>query len=387
MKAIPLAVALLAPVAAVAAQARWVVDSKPTLDVRDLQANGTVNFQLAAGATRLENGSLLVADQLAGAIRLIDATGILVKTSGKIGDGPGEFSGNVLSASRCGSDSLIVWDRGSQRVSMIGASGVVARQFRFSGDSGSRGPVFDLKCTSSGRLAYLSDPNRTLRPTSIPRVLRGFADVVTADRDGLVIGRYLGSVSEWVAVVAPRGGNGQFPRPLGVASFLASVGNHVILGVSDSARVVVLPEESGGAHLQGQRIPPSEAKTVSLPIRMRVPRQEEFDDAAQAIAARAPNQALADAVLKQLLTVPMSTFAPAYSGLFEDPEGLLWVQLSTQGAKDVELLAIRLDGYPVARIRLPVAIKIYEIGGNYILGSYSDANDAAHVALWKLTRK
>ncbi len=149
----------------------------------------------------------------------------------------------------------------------------------------------------------------------------------------------------------------------------------------------MLPEDTAKEHVHVTRVQQSETKTVALPIRMQAPSKAEFDAAAQAIAARAPNQAVANAVLDQLMTVPLPSYAPAFSGLFEDPDGLIWVQLSEQGAKRVELLAVRLDGTAVARVHVPMALRIYEIGHDYIVGSYSDADDATHVTVLKLTRR
>ena len=48
---------------------------------------------------------------------------------------------------------------------------------------------------------------------------------------------------------------------------------------------------------------------------------------------------------------------------------------------------MRLDGRVVARIRLPRALSIYEIGSDYVLGSYSDSGDEVHVAVYRLKRQ
>jgi hypothetical protein len=82
----------------------------------------------------------------------------------------------------------------------------------------------------------------------------------------------------------------------------------------------------------------------------------------------------------------MPALLPPYASLLSDPTGLLWVQLSPSGAKQVDLVAMQLDGRLVARIRLPRPLTLYEIGRDYILGSYTDDADELHVAAYKLNR-
>ena len=92
MKGRSLFVAFALPITTLSAQAMWTVDiTKPILDVRGLAADGSVNFNVPGGATRLSNGSILLADREAYAVRLFDVSGKLVKTIGRRGQGPNEF--------------------------------------------------------------------------------------------------------------------------------------------------------------------------------------------------------------------------------------------------------------------------------------------------------
>jgi hypothetical protein len=373
MKRTSLILLLACPFGMGAAQTTWIVDSKPILDVTGVAPSGAVTFEVPVAATRLSNGSLLVADRRASAVRLIDAAGRLVKISGRSGQGPGEFS-MVFSGARCGADSLVVWDPRARQLSMAGPSGVVARQFKIAADSGVRVPLMSVTCTSGGSIAYLTDPTGR-RPGETPELMMAIADVITVDRNGRVLDRYPGVVGgEMAFTVSPQGGRGAFPRPLGVATLVAAVGDRVIIGVSDSARIVVVE-------------PDGKRSTVALPITVRAPTREEFENSALAISSMAPNKPMADAAFQQISKVPMPRFAPAYSALFGDPDGLLWIQTSTPGAKRVDLLAVRLDGTPVARVQLPLPVTVLEIGRDYVLGSYTDANDEPHIAVWRIARK
>jgi hypothetical protein len=48
---------------------------------------------------------------------------------------------------------------------------------------------------------------------------------------------------------------------------------------------------------------------------------------------------------------------------------------------------VRLDGRVVARTQVPRGITIFEIGRDYVLGGYSDANDEMHVVTYRLRRR
>jgi hypothetical protein len=52
----------------------------------------------------------------------------------------------------------------------------------------------------------------------------------------------------------------------------------------------------------------------------------------------------------------------------------------------VDIVVLQLDGRVVARVRLPRALTVYEIGRDYVLGSYSDDDAEMHVVVYRLTR-
>jgi hypothetical protein len=365
--------ALLCPLAAVAGQAEWVVDRKPILDVPGVAASGTVNFENFVGATRLKDGSLLIADRGANSIRLIDPSGKLVRTSGRTGDGPGEFQ-TMLWAGRCGLDSMLVWDMRKGQASLVGASGAVARQFKIPADSAIRvrRPINVIGC-GSRTIAYISEPTGNA-PTAVKEIMSMLASAVTVSREGKVVGHVDSLASgEWYAVVSPSGGHGAFPRPLGVTPFVTLVGDRAIIGLTDSARVMIVE-------------PDGKRTTVGVPVLPRAPTREEFDAAVSSIAAMAPPQ-MRESAVGQLSKAPLPTLAPAFSGLFSDPLGLVWVQTSALSAKQPMFLVMQPDGRVVSRVIVPVALTVSEIGADYILGSYTDANDEPHVVVLRLSRK
>jgi hypothetical protein len=169
MRYCSLALLLALAVSEAKAQATWTVDSMPMLDVPGLASDGTLTFAYAAGATRLADGTLLIADRGENAVRVVDAAGRLRRSSGGTGDGPGEFQ-SMIWAGRCG-DSLLVWDLRRRMASLIGASGAIARQFAVPAGDTAQMPM-QFACSprgTTGTMVYRGVP-RPIRGAMNPRI-------------------------------------------------------------------------------------------------------------------------------------------------------------------------------------------------------------------------
>ncbi len=361
------------PCASITGQAVWTVDRAPILDVPGLSLDGEVMFGYPAGATRLSDGSLLVADRADNGIRVIDATGKLVRTVGREGDGPGEYR-SMIWAGGCGADSLLVWDMARRQATLIGASGAAARQFAVPAGDTAQSP-YRFSCASHRAMAYLSVPRPARGGTAQqdPNVLEVSAALYRVARDGTIMQR-LGEIpaGEMLVLTSPTGGRGSAPRPMGRAATMAMVGDDIVVGSPDSATATV-------AHPDGT------SDRIVIPLTRRAPTRAEFDAAIQATASMIPAR-LRQEMVTALAATPMPERLPAISGVFGDPEGLLWVQGSPVGATVVDLVVMRVSGRVVARVRVPAPLTVHEIGLDYVLGSYADADDEPHIAVYRLRR-
>jgi hypothetical protein len=360
---------VLCPAGAAVGQVQWTIEPVPLLDVAGINTGGEVIFGYVAGATRLTNGTLLIADRSDNSIRRVDSAGRPLGTGGRTGSGPGEFR-SMIWAGGCGADSLLIWDLQQRRASMIGPNGAVARQFPVPASDTAQVP-YQFSCSSTGTLAYVSAPRPVpSAPSAQPtNVMNSTAAVYRVGRNGAVQDR----LGELAAFEMIRLGGGGAPRPLGRATSIAAVGDAIVVSSPDSALAFVTV--SGRAPTQ-----------VRLPVTRRAPSRSEYEAAVHATASMVPGQMRA-AVISQMLAAPMPERVPPVTALFGDQHGLLWVQTSPPGARMTELLVLRLDGVLVARVRLPVALTIYEIGHDYVLGTYADAADEMHVALYRLLRR
>jgi hypothetical protein len=161
------------------------------------------------------------------------------------------------------------------------------------------------------------------------------------------------------------------PRPLGRVSRLAASGDRIAVGTSDSATVEVRDREGGfvgNVLLMRERRPATRAHYEHAIDRqlMQLP----------SAADRAPVRAL-------MLDMPMPEYLPAYSGIVADPGGRFWVQVSVPGDSTTEIVIIA-EGANPQTVRVPIALDVLEVGHDYLLASYQNADGEEHVGLFPL---
>jgi hypothetical protein len=250
---------------------------------------------------------------------------------------------------------------------MVGESGAAARQFDLPTGSPQMAPVYGVSCARDGNLVYVTQPlARTMTPEGLMRMKSA---VVTTDRQGKI----LSQVDSIPSGLWMRVGGGGFPVPLSPTTNAVAVGNHIAIGVADSARIWMIA-------------PDGKTTTIAVPYTPRAPTDQEMSDAVDAVADMAPVQ-VRPRILPELQKAPKPATLPPYFGLFGDPDGVLWVLQSPPGAKRTDLLAMSVDGKALARTIIPMPVKILEIGRDFILASYSDANDETHLAVFSLRKR
>lgn len=356
-------------------QAMWLVAPTPILDVPGTSSSGSVIFGYPAGGIRLANGGLLIADRAENTIRVLDASGKVERSLGRRGGGPNEFQ-SMGWARRCGGDSLLVWDLARRQATVVGSTSESLRQFAVPKGDTAQSP-YQFSCSSRGSIVYSSAPrpNRGAASGSAnPNIIPVLVSAYSIDRDGSIRRRH-GDVpgGEAVMIDGRIGGRGGAPRPLGRISYVASVGDFAVISSADSA-IPTFHRADGGS------------SRYTLPIQSRAPTRAEYAAAIDELATVGP-PGMRQSIAEALRAIPMPERLPPISSLFVDAEDMLWVQTSPAGSRAIDFLVVRPDGRVVAKAQLPRGITVFDIGRDYILGSYSDPNDEMHVAVYWLRRQ
>ena len=78
---------------------------------------------------------------------------------------------------------------------------------------------------------------------------------------------------------------------------------------------------------------------------------------------------------------------PAYSAFVADAEGLLWIQDHPRpGAVEVTWRVFEANGVYVASVITPNSLRVFEIGGDYVLGLWRDEDEVEYVRLYGLVK-
>ena len=128
-----------------------VLADEPLVRVGLLDGPDEFLFGNITGAVRLEDGSVVVADQSIFEIRMFDASGRHVWTSGRKGEGPGEYEGIRLMRG-CPGATVTVFDWSQDRITRLGPDGRVIDTRVLAGAQVN--PYNDPTCAPNGDLVF-----------------------------------------------------------------------------------------------------------------------------------------------------------------------------------------------------------------------------------------
>jgi hypothetical protein len=355
--ALAAALALLAqaPATALAQGRSWTIAPTPLRRIGAGTADAE-QFSAVVGATRLPNGHLLIGDRGDHSLMVFDAKGALVTKFGRKGTGPGEI-GYMLYLFRCG-DSIATVDIAPTRVSVFSLDGKFVRSFRFSG------APYRSACGPAGRWMHYgwesekdmkAGPNRALAPYWLTPM---------DSTAGIMLGRFPGS---------ERVGNVKLP--LGREPRVAVGRDRAYLALADSFHIRAFG-------LDGSARPGLRATSRPVPSTPAdVNAEKERDIGVMGETSRK--------MLDELYaSTPHAKTLPATRELVVDADDNLWVQhFPRGGATSVRWTVFSPQGVLLATIELPAAMELFEVGRDYVLGRYVDADEGIpEVRMYRLRR-
>ena len=107
----------------------WTVDPEPLVEIGTVMGAPEYEFAKAVAAVRLSNGDIVVADYGASELRRYDAEGVFMWSTGREGEGPGEFESLDFVGAMPG-DSLVTYDWVLMRIQVFDPEGRLVRTFR-----------------------------------------------------------------------------------------------------------------------------------------------------------------------------------------------------------------------------------------------------------------
>ncbi len=345
------------------AQQTWSVAGTPAVEIPALSLTGAVHFDQAVGAARLPSGEIAIADR-SGAVRIFGPSGQPLRSEGRQGNGPNEFQALFWLGS-CGGDSLVAWDLLTRRLTVLSPEGRISRQSR----AVTGAEPFQVACSRGG--GNLVSQGMGHDPPARPGdPIRGTSPVVLLNRDGAAVG---------VVAVLPSGelssfGGGGAPRPLGKFTQLAVSREFIFVATGDSAVVLRYTREGRPAGVLRTTVAP------------RAPTARQRELAIEDLLGMVPPQAR-QSVRGMLAREALPERLPPFSRLLVDADDRLWVVLSHPGEGRTRLRALDQNGGTMVELMIPADLTIYEIGRDYLLARFDDADGEQSIRLYPIRRQ
>lgn len=344
----------------------FTVAAEPEVTVGVVKGEAPYLLGGVADALRLDDGTLVVADCAAGELRSYDARGRFLRSVGRLGEGPGEFT-FLRRVFRGGGDTLVAWDGLRLRATVFTPEGRVARTFELPLASGLSVPDVLGRLEDGSFVARRPD----LRTTAAPGTpYRAAVTLLLLDAGG----RPSDSVADLPAgdLMAPATPRGPYLGLRFARTAVFAVTPHgVYYGGQDGTGVIRFDAALGRV---------GATRTLTRPD----PVAADVEAAYRAVLDEGADRPPDGVVPATVAAFPDSL--PAYGDLVAGTDGRLWVQdPSRPGRYPLAWTAYR-DGAAVARLEMPPRFFPFELGPDWVLGVAYDELSVERVELWRTER-
>jgi hypothetical protein len=334
----------------------WSVEPVPALAIGG-EEDPAFQFHGIRGAARLSDGRIAVGDGGSGQVRLFTPAGEVAAVAGGPGAGPEEFR-RMSRLVATPHDSLVVFDAGNRRISVLDAGGTFARTMNLA----TVGVGADLAGVLDNGWFVLSVP------LPVPP-----AEGLSRDS---VLYLLLSPDGQAVDTIGAAAGGQRFQRidgarvtrltvPFGPMPAAAAGGDQVILGSTDEYELRQYRSDGGAARL----------------IRRRVTPQPFTDAHFEEVVAASPRYESA------LREIPRPRHRPVFASVVMDRQGNLWIQDPPEpGAERTPWAVFTSEGAFLGSVSLPSSLRPTDVGSDYVLGVWTDELGVEEVRLYGLGR-
>ena len=348
----------------------WVVSGDPSLRIGVAAGHPEYEFHDVRDVRRLGDGRIVVANAGSRELRFYDTDGQFIRSVGREGSAPGEFR-RIAGIYSIRGDSILVYDDGLRRMSVLDAGGGFVRSFHFE-------PVaYELVwpegyLTDGSLLAGSSVPMSSRTTTGIER---GHVQLLRFDLDGQSIDS-LGSFPGAERYVEIMGDlrttiGGPFRR---ISRFVAREGGFWV-GTGDSFELV-------GYSLDGRK-----DRIIRLDRQNRAVTPADVERYLEIRLDGLDPQA-APSIRRAIRESPFPETMPSYSQILVDEEDHVWVsEYVPPGEVGTTMWFIFAPGGEfLGVLELPGGLGVHQIGSDFVLGVHRDELGLEEVHLYQLDR-
>jgi hypothetical protein len=345
----------------------WMVDPAPVLDIGGVDAEEASAVFRVADALRLTDGRVVAIN---GAdVRYFSASGAHLRTTGRQGDGPGEFQRPRLLLALPG-DSVLVVD--GRRASVLDPEGSFARDFVLGGTGGSVTTIGRLAdgsfIATAGALGGGDLANGFQRPDVmlVGLTLDGAVRdtiVTVPGTEGVLRMQSSGGEITSITVMRP---------PFIRRTVYAAAGDGLVVATQETPEVRMFGGD--GALL----------RIVRTGIPMPVVTEEHLEAWYQRQREAMPEELRAQSSERPEWE-HAGTVVPPYESLEFDDAGNLWIADYDDRIRTPNTWSVHdAEGRLLARIRLPRGFRPLHIGNDFVVGVERDDLDVEHVRMYRI---
>ncbi len=356
----------------------WALSPSPILELGSLDGSKVAEqFNSIVGATRLRDGSVVIADGGSRELRFFDRSGTHQQTVGGSGEGPGEL-GRLFSLDRIHGDTLVANDWPVGNAAWFTADGA----FRFNsmlgpywpGLTGHFLPDGSLLADTYGRSSYgneietwaVSGPDDYFRPTGW--MVRAFRDS-TVDTLRSIVGE------EWFRRGVWRQDLWVQPLPFAHNTKVAWSADRIFVGETERREIEALDYAGAITML---------IRWDNDPVPVTGADRGQFESYSLD-RARANRRAH---VRRWLDVISFPEVKPSFKEITTDRVGRLFVRnWDAFNSETVDWLVFRVDGHLTANLTVPTDLELLEIGDDYVITLWKDELDVEFVRVYQLRKE
>ena len=326
-----------------------ILADEPLVRIGNVDGDLEYIFGDVTGAVRLEDGSVVVADEQSYDVRRFDSRGRHMWTSGRHGEGPGDFGGLRLLRG-CPGAEITVFDWHLDRITQLDQDGEVTetRSLAPEGVSPYRPPA----CTPDGDLVFTPWPDFAW--TVAPGEHHRWQMELRLARDS----GHVGLRSGIAGTERTRSGGGDGPRTWGRTMVFAVAPTGVWYGSADDYELEHM-DWTGDVTRIARWAGPDRAVTREHLDRFRdawLARYNDPEDRRRFERQRWPG--IRDGLPEQF---------PAYEALLTLPDGSMWVTTYGWRSSEQELHLLDADGMWIRRVTMPTGSTVLDAGPDWVV--------------------
>ncbi len=360
----------------------WTVSAEPRVQIGAATGANEYLLDNVVGAVRLSNGDIVLGEWMSGELRRYDRNGTFMWRAAGRGEGPGEHASLRYVGALAG-DSVVTWDSGLRRVQVFAPDGVVVRTMRVDAPWSGFLPRVAFGVSGRDLLITLAD-ERGGTPDGVVRWpgLR----IATVSLDDAAVTTVMDVPGE--EQVIARQGRLSIAYTFGKGPKFAVAGRRLALVDTKvfSIRSIALADATTAAILRrDQPIREVTSADVDAYIEWLIARNMYGGRTREDLEPSIP----------RWREDPMASTLPVLQSIHLDPADNLWVEPhSPHGAEVPPLEVYTADGDWLGSVAVPPGLDLdsrglgtpFEIGEDYILGLWRDAQNVEYVRVYGLEK-